>query len=271
MLKVAKILSVSVPSLFQRKTNVKTLVASHLAKSYKGRQVVKDVSLEVNAGQIVGLLGPNGAGKTTTFYMIVGLVPSDKGTITLDGHDMTFDPIHARARQGIGYLPQESSIFRKLSVYDNLMAILQTRKDLKDEQREQIADELLDEFNITHIRTSLGMSLSGGERRRVEIARALAANPAFILLDEPFAGIDPIAVEDIQSIVAKLKFKNIGILITDHNVQETLSITDRAYLLFEGQILKAGVAEELAADEQVRKVYLGQNFELKRKIYTVEG
>lgn len=242
---------------------MKTLVASHLAKSYKGRQVVKDVSLSVNAGQIVGLLGPNGAGKTTTFYMIVGLVPSDKGTISLGGKDITFDPIHARARQGIGYLPQESSIFRKLTVFDNLMAILQTRKDLSDDQRERTADELLDEFNITHIRGSLGMSLSGGERRRVEIARALAANPAFILLDEPFAGVDPIAVEDIQHIIKTLRDKNIGVLITDHNVHETLNITDRSYLLYEGSIMKAGTAEELASDEEVRRVYLGQNFELR--------
>ncbi len=257
-------------SLPRKENSVKKLVAAHLAKSYKGRQVVKDVSLEVGAGQIVGLLGPNGAGKTTTFYMIVGLVPSDKGQITLGGQDITFDPIHARARQGIGYLPQESSIFRKLTVFDNLMAILQTRKDLTEDQREQTADELLDEFNITHIRNSLGMSLSGGERRRVEIARALAANPAFILLDEPFAGVDPIAVEDIQGVVARLKYKNIGILITDHNVNETLSICDRAYLLIEGKIFKHGTAEELADDEQVRRLYLGTNFELKRKDWIIE-
>jgi len=200
------------------------LIASHLAKSYKGRQVVKDVSLEVNAGQIVGLLGPNGAGKTTTFYMIVGLVPSDKGSISLNDKDITFDPIHTRARQGIGYLPQESSIFRKLTVHDNLLAILQTRKDLSRTQREEIADDLLEEFHIGHIKHSLGMSLSGGERRRVEIARALAANPAFILLDEPFAGVDPISVLDIKKIIQHLGQRGIGVLITDHNVRETLDV-----------------------------------------------
>ncbi len=262
MLKVAKTPKGSVPYLSQRKTKVKTLVASHLAKSYKGRQVVKDVSLEVKAGQIVGLLGPNGAGKTTTFYMIVGLVPSDKGSITLDGHDMTFDPIHARARQGIGYLPQESSIFRKLTVYDNLMAILQTRKELKDEQREQIADELLDEFNITHIRSSLGMSLSGGERRRVEIARALAANPAFILLDEPFAGVDPISVLDIKKIIQHLRNRGIGVLITDHNVRETLDVCEIAYIVSHGELIASGSPADVLANQQVRDVYLGEQFRL---------
>ena len=241
---------------------MKTLVASHLAKSYKGRQVVKDVSLSVNSGHIVGLLGPNGAGKTTTFYMIVGLVPSDKGTISLGGKDITFDPIHARARQGIGYLPQESSIFRKLTVFDNLMAILQTRKDLTDDQREQTADELLDEFNITHIRSSLGMSLSGGERRRVEIARALAANPAFILLDEPFAGVDPISVLDIKKIIQHLRNRGIGVLITDHNVRETLDVCEIAYIVSHGELIASGSPAEVLANQQVRDVYLGEQFRL---------
>lgn len=245
-----------------RKNNLKTLVASHLAKSYKGRQVVKDVSLAVNAGQIVGLLGPNGAGKTTTFYMIVGLVPSDKGTITLGEQDITFDPIHARARQGIGYLPQESSIFRKLTVYDNLMAILQTRKNLSTAEREQQADELLDEFNITHIRNSLGMSLSGGERRRVEIARALAANPAFILLDEPFAGVDPISVLDIKKIIQHLRDRGIGVLITDHNVRETLDVCEIAYIVSHGELIASGSPAEVLANQQVRDVYLGEQFRL---------
>lgn len=241
---------------------MKKLVAAHLAKSYKGRQVVKDVSLEVGAGQIVGLLGPNGAGKTTTFYMIVGLVPSDKGEITLGGKDITFDPIHARARQGIGYLPQESSIFRKLTVFDNLMAILQTRKELSEDQREQTADELLDEFNITHIRNSLGMSLSGGERRRVEIARALAANPAFILLDEPFAGVDPISVLDIKKIIQHLRNRGIGVLITDHNVRETLDVCEVAYIVSHGELIASGSPAEVLANQQVRDVYLGEQFRL---------
>jgi lipopolysaccharide export system ATP-binding protein len=233
-----------------------------LAKSYKGRQVVKDVSLAVNSGQIVGLLGPNGAGKTTTFYMIVGLVPSDKGTITLGEQDITFDPIHARARQGIGYLPQESSIFRKLTVYDNLMAILQTRKNLSTAEREQQADELLDEFNITHIRNSLGMSLSGGERRRVEIARALAADPAFILLDEPFAGVDPISVLDIKKIIQHLRDRGIGVLITDHNVRETLDVCEIAYIVSHGELIASGSPAEVLANQQVRDVYLGEQFRL---------
>lgn len=241
---------------------MKTLVASHLAKSYKGRQVVKDVSIAVNAGQIVGLLGPNGAGKTTTFYMIVGLVPSDKGTITLGDKDITFDPIHARARLGIGYLPQESSIFRKLTVFDNLMAILQTRKELSNDQRERTADELLDEFNITHIRGSLGMSLSGGERRRVEIARALAANPAFILLDEPFAGVDPISVLDIKKIIQHLRNRGIGVLITDHNVRETLDVCEIAYIVSHGELIASGSPAEVLANQQVRDVYLGEQFRL---------
>ena len=247
---------------------MKTLKAEHLAKSYNGREVVKDVSMSVHSGQIVGLLGPNGAGKTTCFYMIVNLVQADKGRIKIDDEDLSHLPMHGRAQRGIGYLPQEASIFRKLSVADNILAILETRKDLNRKQRLERLEGLLDEFHIQHIRASLGMSLSGGERRRVEIARALAAEPSFILLDEPFAGVDPIAVEEIQTIVAKLKTKNIGILITDHNVNETLSITDRAYLMFEGRLLKAGTAEELAADEQVRRVYLGTQFELKRKTFS---
>ncbi len=241
---------------------MKTLLVSHLAKSYKGRQVVKDVSLTVNAGQIVGLLGPNGAGKTTTFYMIVGLVPSDKGQITLGDKDITFEPIHARARLGIGYLPQESSIFRKLSVFDNLMAVLQTRKELSSSQREQQADELLDEFNITHIRNSLGMSLSGGERRRVEIARALAANPAFILLDEPFAGVDPISVLDIKKIIQHLRNRGIGVLITDHNVRETLDVCEVAYIVSHGELIASGSPADVLANQQVRDVYLGEQFRL---------
>jgi len=222
------------------------------------------VSFEVSQGEIVGLLGPNGAGKTTSFYMVVGLVKPDQGHVYLDGEEITKLPMYKRAQMGIGYLPQEASIFRKLSVEDNISAVLEMTKLTRGEQQHKLED-LLAEFHLGHVRKSPGDVLSGGERRRTEIARALAVNPHFILLDEPFAGIDPIAVEDIQSIVSTLKFKKIGILITDHNVQETLSITDRAYLLFEGKILKAGTAEELALDEQVRKVYLGQNFELKRK------
>ena len=218
----------------------------------------------MNQGEIVGLLGPNGAGKTTSFYMIVGLVKPDQGTVFLDDVDITKYPMYKRAQLGIGYLPQEVSVFRKLSVEDNILAILEMTK-LNKAQRLERLEQLLDEFSLTHVRKNLGHSLSGGEKRRTEIARALATNPKFVLLDEPFAGVDPIAVEDIQSIIAELRNKNIGILITDHNVQETLSITDRAYLLFEGNILKAGTAEELASDEQVRKVYLGQNFELRRK------
>jgi lipopolysaccharide export system ATP-binding protein len=236
-----------------------------LIKRYRSRTVVNNVSFEVNQGEIVGLLGPNGAGKTTSFYMVVGLVKPDQGQVFLNDQNITDLPMYKRAQMGIGYLPQEASVFRKLSVEDNIMAVLEMTKLTKQEQKDKL-EQLLDEFRLTHVRKSPGDVLSGGERRRTEIARALAVDPKFILLDEPFAGIDPIAVEDIQTIVAKLKFKNIGILITDHNVQETLSITDRAYLLFEGKILMAGVAEELAADEQVRKVYLGQNFELKRKI-----
>ena len=222
------------------------------------------VSIEVNQGEIVGLLGPNGAGKTTSFYMIVGLVKPDQGTVFLDEIDITNLPMYKRAQLGIGYLPQEVSVFRKLSVEDNIMAILELTSLTKHERSEKL-ERLLEEFSLTHVRKNLGNRLSGGEKRRTEIARALAIDPKFVLLDEPFAGVDPIAVEDIQSIVWELKKRNIGILITDHNVQETLSITDRAYLLFEGSILKSGSAEDLAGDEQVRKVYLGQNFELKRK------
>ena len=238
-----------------------------LYKRYGSRTVVNNVSFEVNQGEIVGLLGPNGAGKTTSFYMVVGLVKPDQGEVCLNDENITALPMYKRAQMGIGYLPQEASVFRKLSVEDNISAVLEMTRLTKGEQKDKL-ESLLDEFRLTHVRKSPGDVLSGGERRRTEIARALAVDPKFILLDEPFAGIDPIAVEDIQTIVARLKFKNIGILITDHNVQETLSITDRAYLLFEGKILKAGVAEELAADEQVRKVYLGQNFVLKRKNYS---
>lgn len=225
---------------------------------------MKGVSVEVQQGEIVGLLGPNGAGKTTSFYMIVGLVRPNKGKIFLDDRDITDEPMYKRAQLGVGYLPQEASVFRKLSVEDNIKAVLEMTNIRKDEQRD-ILENLLDEFGLQRIRKNRGDLLSGGERRRTEIARALAVSPNFILLDEPFAGVDPIAVEDIQSIVAQLKERNIGILITDHNVQETLSITDRTYLMFEGSILKSGTAEELAEDEQVRRVYLGQNFELRKK------
>ncbi|MBL7690628.1 MAG: LPS export ABC transporter ATP-binding protein [Flavipsychrobacter sp.] len=237
-----------------------------LVKQYGKRTVVNNVSFEVSQGEIVGLLGPNGAGKTTSFYMVVGLVKPDTGSVFLDNEEITKLPMYKRAQMGIGYLPQETSIFRKLSVADNIAAVLEMTKLTKGEQQKKL-EELLDEFRLQHVRKSPGDVLSGGEKRRTEIARALAVSPKFILLDEPFAGIDPIAVEDIQHIVATLKYKNIGILITDHNVQETLSITDRAYLLFEGKILKAGSAEDLAADPIVRKVYLGQNFELRRKDY----
>ena len=238
------------------------LTATALAKSYKGRQVVKNVSLSVEAGSIVGLLGPNGAGKTTSFYMIVGLVPSDKGKVTIDDEDITLLPMHSRARMGIGYLPQESSIFRKLTVYQNLMAILETRKDLNKVQREQTLDALLDEFNIQHIRDSQGMALSGGERRRVEIARALAANPKFILLDEPFAGVDPISVLDIKKIVEHLKNRGIGVLITDHNVRETLDVCEKAYIVSHGELIASGTPESVLADQTVRDVYLGEQFRL---------
>jgi lipopolysaccharide export system ATP-binding protein len=240
------------------------LHTENIKKSYKGRDVVKGVTIEVNQGEIVGLLGPNGAGKTTSFYMIVGLVKPDTGKVFLDETEITHYPMYRRSQLGIGYLPQEVSVFRKLSVEDNIMAILEMT-NLNKVEREEKLEKLLSEFNLTHVRKNLGNRLSGGEKRRTEIARALATDPKFVLLDEPFAGVDPIAVEDIQSIVAELRKRNIGILITDHNVQETLSITDRAYLLFEGGILKSGTAEELAADEQVRRVYLGQNFVLRKK------
>ncbi len=241
------------------------LRAENIVKKYGKRTVVKGVSFDVKQGEIVGLLGPNGAGKTTSFYQVVGLVQPNSGKIFLDDKDITKLPMYKRAQMGIGYLPQEVSVFRKLSVEDNIAAILEMM-DLTKAQQKNRLEELIEEFSLGHVRKNLGHNLSGGEKRRTEIARSLASNPNFILLDEPFAGVDPIAVEDIQAIVSKLKEKNIGILITDHNVQETLSITDRAYLLFEGNILKAGTAEELAADEQVRRVYLGQNFELRRKV-----
>ena len=233
-------------------------------KSYSGRKVVKDITVEVNQGEIVGLLGPNGAGKTTSFYMIVGLVKPNGGHIFLDNQEITKFPMYKRAQHGVGYLAQEASVFRKLSIEDNILSVLQLTKLSKKEQLHKM-EELIEEFSLGHIRKSRGDLLSGGERRRTEIARALATSPSFVLLDEPFAGVDPVAVEDIQRIVARLKDKNIGILITDHNVQETLAITDRTYLMFEGSILKHGEPEELAADEMVRKVYLGQNFELRKK------
>ena len=241
-----------------------TLSVEKLMKSYNGRKVVKDVSFEVKQGEIVGLLGPNGAGKTTSFYMTVGLIKPNGGSIYLDSQEITDFPMYKRAQSGIGYLAQEASVFRKLSVEDNILSVLQMTKLSKKEQ-EQKMESLIEEFGLNHIRKNRGDLLSGGERRRTEIARALATNPSFILLDEPFAGVDPVAVEDIQRIVAKLTQKNIGILITDHNVQETLAITDRTYLMFEGSILKAGEPEMLANDEMVRKVYLGQNFELRKK------
>ncbi|WP_181304851.1 LPS export ABC transporter ATP-binding protein [Rufibacter sp. XAAS-G3-1] len=241
------------------------LRSENLFKKYKSRTVVNDVSVEVNQGEIVGLLGPNGAGKTTSFYMIVGLVKPNSGRIFLDQEDITQLPMYRRAKKGVGYLAQEASVFRDLTVEENILSVLEMTDMSKQAQREKV-EELLEEFSLTHVRKNKGVVLSGGERRRTEIARALAVDPSFVLLDEPFAGVDPIAVEEIQTIVAKLKTKNIGILITDHNVNETLSIVDRAYLLFEGKILKAGTAEELAADEQVRRVYLGKHFELKRKV-----
>jgi lipopolysaccharide export system ATP-binding protein len=241
------------------------LRSEKLVKQYKQKRVVNDVSIYVEQGEIVGLLGPNGAGKTTSFYMTVGLVKPDEGHIFLDDEDITDLPMYKRAQKGVGYLPQEASVYRELSVEDNIKAVLEMTKLSKQQQKEKL-ESLLDEFSLHKVRKNLGKVLSGGERRRTEIARALATDPKFILLDEPFAGVDPIAVEDIQNIVYKLKNKNIGILITDHNVQETLSITDRAYLLFEGKLLKQGTAEELAEDEMVRKVYLGKNFILRRAL-----
>jgi lipopolysaccharide export system ATP-binding protein len=246
-----------------------TIHTNDLIKSYHNRTVVDKVSVNVKQGEIVGLLGPNGAGKTTTFYMVVGLIKPDEGQVFLNDRDITKLPMYKRAQLGLGYLPQEASVFRKLSVEDNIKAILEMTKLTKKEQSDKL-EALLDEFRLHHVRKNNGDSLSGGERRRTEIARALVVDPKFILLDEPFAGVDPIAVEDIQAVVARLKYKNIGILITDHNVNETLSICDRAYLLIEGKIFKHGTAEELADDEQVRRLYLGRNFELKRKDYLHE-
>lgn len=246
-----------------------TIHTSNLVKQYGSRTVVNQVSVDVKQGEIVGLLGPNGAGKTTTFYMVVGLIKPDEGEVFLEGKNITRLPMYKRAQMGIGYLPQEASVFRKLSVEDNIAAVLEITRLSKAEQKKKLED-LLDEFHLHHVRKNNGDSLSGGERRRTEIARALAVDPKFILLDEPFAGVDPIAVEDIQSVVARLKYKNIGILITDHNVNETLSICDRAYLLIDGKIFKHGTAEELAEDDQVRRLYLGRNFELKRKDYLHE-
>ena len=238
------------------------LTAENLAKSYKRRKVVSDVSLTVNSNEIVGLLGPNGAGKTTTFYMVVGLVRQDQGKIIIDGEDISLLPMHNRAQRGIGYLPQEASIFRRLTVYENLMAVLEIRKDLTSQQRREKADELIEEFNIGHIRDSLGQSLSGGERRRVEIARALAANPKFILLDEPFAGVDPISVSDIKKIITDLRNRGLGVLITDHNVRETLDVCERAYIVGEGKIIATGTPEQVMNDEHVKRVYLGEQFKL---------
>jgi lipopolysaccharide export system ATP-binding protein len=239
-----------------------TLAAKHLIKTYNKRNVVNGVSLHVNTGEVVGLLGPNGAGKTTSFYMMVGLIKADEGEILLDSLDITHHPMHQRARLGVGYLPQEPSVFRKLSVADNLRAVLQIRPDLTEGQMELIIDELLEEFHIPHLRNQMALSLSGGERRRVEIARALASNPQFILLDEPFAGVDPISVEDIQKIIEHLKDRGIGILITEHNVQETLGICSRAYILNEGRVIAEGSTEAIVKNEEVRKVYLGNNFKL---------
>lgn len=246
-----------------------TIQTNNLVKIYKSRTVVNNVSVEVKQGEIVGLLGPNGAGKTTSFYMVVGLIKPDEGSVFLNEDDITKLPMYKRAQMGIGYLPQEPSVFRKLSVEDNIMAVLEMTK-LNKIQRKEKLETLLEEFNLNKVRKNNGDSLSGGERRRTEIARALAVDPKFILLDEPFAGVDPIAVEDIQTVVAKLKYKNIGILITDHNVNETLSICDRAYLLIDGKIFKHGTAEQLADDEQVRRLYLGTNFELKRKDWIID-
>ena len=239
-----------------------TLKADNLCKRYKGRNVVRQVSMEIHSGEVVGLLGPNGAGKTTSFYMVAGLIAADEGKIALGEKVITHYPMHERARLGIGYLPQEASIFRKLSVTDNIMAILQTRRDLSPFQQEQKLEDLLEELHVSHIRNSLGMSLSGGERRRVEIARALATDPRFILLDEPFAGVDPISVRDIQSIIQHLKERDIGVLITDHNVRETLGICERGYIMNAGEVIASGIPDKLLQDKQVREVYLGENFKL---------
>ncbi|OLQ85277.1 LPS export ABC transporter ATP-binding protein [Vibrio ponticus] len=238
------------------------LKAEHLAKSYKNRKVVSDVSLTVESGQIVGLLGPNGAGKTTSFYMIVGLVARDEGTISIDGQDISILPMHSRSRMGIGYLPQEASIFRKLSVQDNIMAVLETREELTREERQDKLEDLLEEFHIQHIRESAGMALSGGERRRVEIARALAANPQFILLDEPFAGVDPISVIDIKKIIEHLRYRGLGVLITDHNVRETLDVCEKAYIVSQGHLIAEGTPDDVLNNEQVKQVYLGEQFRL---------
>lgn len=238
------------------------LTAKHLAKTYKNRKVVEDVSLEVSSGEIVGLLGPNGAGKTTTFYMVVGIVPRDTGKIAIDDEDISLLPLHERARRGIGYLPQEASIFRRLNVYDNLMAVLEIRKDLTFEEKQQRAEELMKEFSITHLRNNLGQSLSGGERRRVEIARALAADPKFILLDEPFAGVDPISVLDIKKIIQHLRDYGLGVLITDHNVRETLDVCERAYIVSQGHLIAHGTPKAILENEQVKRVYLGEGFRL---------
>ena len=243
------------------------LYTQHLVKKYKQRTVVNDVSVEVKQGEIVGLLGPNGAGKTTTFYMIVGLIKPFAGKVFLEDHEITNEPMYKRAQMGIGYLAQEASVFRQMSVEDNIYSVMQFKRDMTKAQRLEKLESLLDEFGLQHVRKKKGVQLSGGERRRTEIARALAVDPNFILLDEPFAGVDPIAVEDIQRIIAKLKQKNIGVLITDHNVHETLSITDYDYLLFEGKVLMSGIPEELAANPHVRDVYLGHNFEFKRKVF----
>lgn len=238
------------------------LTASKLAKAYKGRKVVEDVTLEVSSGEIVGLLGPNGAGKTTTFYMVVGIVPRDAGAISIDDEDISLLPLHERARKGIGYLPQEASIFRRLTVWQNLMAVLEIRKELNNDERRDRAEELMEEFHISHLRDSLGQSLSGGERRRVEIARALAANPKFILLDEPFAGVDPISVIDIKKIIQHLRDYGLGVLITDHNVRETLDVCERAYIVSQGHMIAHGSPESILNNEQVKRVYLGEGFRL---------
>jgi lipopolysaccharide export system ATP-binding protein len=244
----------------QKRTPVAQLIASNLAKAYRGREVVQDVSLQIDSGQIVGLLGPNGAGKTTCFYMIIGIIRADRGTITVNDEDITARTMHERARRGVGYLPQEASIFRKLTVGDNILAILETRSDLNKKERLARRDELLEEFHVEHLRDSLGQSLSGGERRRIEIARALATEPSFILLDEPFAGVDPISVNDIKQIIKHLRDRGIGVLITDHNVRDTLDICEKAYIVGEGHIIAAGTAEHVLQNERVRQTYLGDQF-----------